>query len=129
MLRRSVVQKLDAVPGLTGGAHQAFLAPPDADKPYASVKLPASRGSGVISYAGTQSVEVRIYLPEESFITLDQLEAEIILTLNGVLLTDQVDGGKYELQWVPGGGDFTDEEKSLIGRLIIFETGIVNERS
>lgn len=122
MLRRAVIKKLmDSVQELNGQAYEAFLAGPSTPKPYATVKLSSSRGAGAISYAGAQPVEVRIYNAQGTFKSLDGLESSIISSLNGAEITDQVDNEKYCLEWVPGGGDFADEEKRLIGRLIVFE--------
>lgn len=130
MLRRAVIQQLkDNVPGLDGRVYEAFLAPPNVSKPNCTVKVSASRGSGIIAYAGTQPVEIRIYARQESFKLLDEIEQGIVECLNGIEITDQNDGEKYCLTWVPGGGDFIDEDKKLIGRLILFEAAILFERS
>lgn len=130
MLRRAVIQHIKvSVSELNGRVYQAFLAPPNIEKPYSTVKIPTARGSGIITYAGTQPVEVRVYDKQNSFISLDELERNIIASLNGAEITDQNDGEKYCLTWAPGGGDFIDDEKKLIGRLILFEAAALFERS
>lgn len=131
MLRRAVIQRLRAqVSTLGGRAYQAFVAPANAAKPYVTVKVPAARASAAISYAGTQPVEVRLYDEPASFIALDDLEAAVVAALHGVEVEDshETPPGRYRLDWVPGGGDFADEELSLIGRLVVFEAAILNER-
>lgn len=130
MLRRAVIQQLRAqAPSLGGRVYQAFLAPVDAGRPYATVKIPASSGSPFITYAGTQPVEVRVYADPASFVALDQVEAEIIAALHGVDVVDGIDGERYEIAWVPGGGDFRQDEPDLIGRLVMFNAALLQERS
>jgi len=131
MLRRAVIERLRGqVSTLGGRAYQAFVAPPNAAKPYVTVKVPGARGSAAITYAGTQPVEVRLYDDPASFVALDALEAAVITALHGVEVEDshEASPGRYRLDWVPGGGDFVDEELSLIGRLVTFEAAILNER-
>lgn len=129
MLRRAVIEHLKAnAAGLGGRIYQAFLAPAKPGKSYATVKLATSRGSPGISYAGDQPVEVRIYDDQVNFVSMDGLEAEVIEALHGIDIVDQVDGGKYCLQWDPSGStDFVDEEKQLIGRLVTFEAALLFE--
>lgn len=129
MLRRAIIQHLKAqVPGLGGRVYQAFLAPPGTTRPFATVKLPGIRGSPAISYAGAQQVEVRIYGDRDSFTALDPLEADVIGALHGIEVQDATDGSLHQLDWVPVGGDFTDDDKGLIGCLVTFEAAVVFER-
>jgi hypothetical protein len=127
MLRRAVIQKLrDSVSALNSRVYQAFLAPANGSRPYATVKIPAARGSINIGFAGAQPVEVRVYDDQTSFIDLDSLEQAIRTALHGKEINDQNE--KYYLQWVPAGGDFVDEEYNLIGRLVMFEAALLYER-
>lgn len=127
MLRRAVIQRLRShVAALGDRVYQAFLAPANADRPYATVKLPTQRGSPAITFAGTQPVEVRIYDDRASFVGLDELERAVIAALHGAEAEDA--GEVYRLDWVPGGGDFVDEEHDLIGRLVVFEAAALQER-
>ena len=116
----------DQVAALGGRVYQAFLAPPDVARPYATVKLVTQRGSPSISFAATQPVEVRIYADRASFVELDTLEQAVIGALHGAEIQDA--GETYRLDWVPGGGDFVDDEHDLIGRLVMFEAAALNER-
>jgi len=128
MLRRAVIMRLkSAAAGLGGRVYEAFLAGPEVARPYATVKLATQVGSGSISYAGTQPVEVRVYHDQGSFKELDALEAEVVAALNGATMADDADGGRYELSWSPAGADFTDPERRLIGRLLTFEAALVAE--
>jgi hypothetical protein len=132
MLRRAVINRIrDQVPALGGRAFEAFLAPAGAGRPYATVKLPAAVGSPDISYAGSQPVEVRIYADPTSFNDISSVEAAVIQCLHGAEIQDaaEVPPGLYRLDWVPGGGEFADEERHVIGRLVMFETAALNERS
>jgi len=128
MLRRAVVNRLtERVAGLGGRVYQAFLAPADAGRPYATVKLPQPIRSADIGYAGNQEIEVRLYTDPTSFTELDELEVEVMATLNGATVVDDYDGGAYYLEAMPGGADFNDEDKSLIGRLLRYATGTLSE--
>lgn len=127
MLRRAVVQRLKGLPSLSGRVYQAFLAPPNTARIYVTVKVPGSRGSPNITYAGTQPVEIRVYGDPDSFANLDQAERAIVDVLHGAEVTDAVDLERYSLSWVPGGGDFADEELRLIGRLLLFEAAALHE--
>jgi len=128
VLRRAVIMRLKAAaPGLGGRVHEAFLAGPEVARPYATVKLATQIGSGSIGYAGTQPVEVRIYHDQGSFKELDALEAEVVAALNGATVTDDADGGRYELAWNPAGADFTDPERRLIGRRLSFDSACLAE--
>ena len=128
MLRNAVNHRLgDQVGGLGGRVYEAFLAPSDAVKPYATVKLPGGAGSAEIGYAGTTAVEVRLYLDPTTFRDLDVLAQEVLAALNGQLIADPDDGQVYHLLYQPGGGDFVDDQKNLIGRLLLFETAAVFE--
>lgn len=127
MLRRAVIQSLKAILELNGRVYQAFLVPAHALRPYATVKAPVSRGTPGFSYGGVQPLEVRIYDDQTSFDGLDVLERAVTDKLHGREITDQNDGERYFVQWVPGGGDFIDEEKRLIGRLLVFEAALLHE--
>ena len=129
MLRRAVIKHLmNVIPSLGGRVYQAFLAPPNAERPYATVKISAPRGSPSISYAGDQPVEVRIYDEPASFIVLDNIETAVIDALHGVDIADLDTGEKYHLRWRPDGGiDYDDEERKLICRLIFFEAALLIE--
>lgn len=131
LLRRAVIQHLKAqVSALGGRVYQAFLAPPGTARPYATVKAATSRGSIVISYAGTQTIEVRLYDDPASAVALDQIEVAVISALHGIEIQDAAESppGTYRLDWVPGGGDFHDDEMGLIGRLMVFEAALLFER-
>ncbi|WP_298272226.1 hypothetical protein [Geobacter sp.] len=129
MLRRAVIQHLKVqVPALGGRVYQAFLAPPGTTRPYATVKLPGIRGSPAISYAGAQQVEIRIYGDRDTFTALDQIEADVIGALHGIEVLDATDGSQHQVDWLPGGGDFPDDDKGLIGRLVMFEAAVLFER-
>lgn len=131
MLRRAVVNHLRSeVPDLRGRVYQAFTAPATAQTPYATVKLPGGRGSAEITWAGTQTVEVRLLTKSQSFVELDSLESEVIQALNGVEIMDTADNPPtaYRLIWVPGGGDFPEEDRQQIGRLVTFEVAVLFER-
>ncbi|HHY95086.1 MAG TPA: hypothetical protein GX513_08770 [Firmicutes bacterium] len=112
---------------MSGRVYQAFLAPPNTARIYVTVKVPGSRGSPNITYAGTQPVEIRVYGDPDSFANLDQAERAIVDVLHGAEVTDAVDLERYSLSWVPGGGDFADEELRLIGRLLLFEAAALHE--
>lgn len=135
MLRRAIVQTLQAITSLKG-IYQAFLAPANADRPYATVKLTETIGDVGIGFAGTQPIEVRIYDDLNSFVGLDAIEQATITALNGQTIVDivkdskgePVPGSSFYVTWAPGGGDFVDDEKRLIGRLIRFEAALVHER-
>jgi len=128
VLRRAVIQHMKtSVPSLGGQVYQAFLAPANITPPYSTVKVAGTRGSPAISYAGFQPVEVRIYDPQESFVSLDALEQEVINVLHGVEVEDQIDGEKYYLQWTGNGPDYVDEDRNLICRLIYFGAAVIYE--
>jgi len=124
MLRRAVIQNLKNIPALGGRVYQAFLAPANVDKPYATVKLATQIGSANISFAGTQPVEVYLYADQDSFINLDVIEKEVIEVLAGEI-RDTTTGNYFELAWAPGTSDFVDPEKKLIGRRVIFNTALL----
>jgi len=131
MLRRAVIERLrNQVPELGARVYQAFLAPVDVGRPYATVKVPTARGSPAITYAGTQPVEVRLYDDRSSYIGLDELEGAVIAALHGAEISDTHEDppGRYVVQWVPGGGDFVDDERDLIGRLVMFEAAALHEK-
>ena len=125
MLRRAVITTLgERVPMLGNRVYQAWITP---DKtggmPYATVKLPGIRGSTTVAFAGTQPVEIRLYNDRSSFIPLDMAERAVIDVLTRGPVADGPD--QFSLQWVPGGGDFEDDEFDLIGRLVMFEAAVV----
>lgn len=123
MLRDAVIQCLATqVHGLGGRIYQAFLAPANAPKPYATVKMAGDIGSADIGHAGIAQTEVRIYDEQASFSGIDALEAEVIAALHGQIITDPDTGAQYYLQWVPGAGDFVDDELKLIGRVVRFHS-------
>ena len=130
MLRRAVINAIKAVPDLGGRVYQAFTAPAGAQTPYATVKLPGARGSAEITWAGTQTVEVRLLTKSQSFVELDAPEAAVIQALHGTEIVDTVDNPPtaYRLLWVPGGGDFLEEDRQQIGRLVTFEAAVLFER-
>ncbi len=128
MLRQAVIQKLKLIPLLHSRIYQAYTAPHNAPKPYATVKFATQRGSTVISYAAFQPIEVRIYNDITSFDGLDAIESDVISALNGVEISDASTGERYRLEWVSGSMDFVDEERGMIGRLIIFEAAVLFER-
>ncbi len=122
-MRTAIINQLkDQVAGLGGRVYQAFLAPANVQKPYATVKMAGERGDLRIPWATHPAVEVRLYNEKNSFIPLDALEKECITALNGVSLN-----GKHQLRWVPGGTDFEDIQLGLIGRLINFRATVINE--
>ncbi|MEX0975039.1 MAG: hypothetical protein WD024_06825 [Bacillota bacterium] len=127
MLRRAVIQALKAVALLGGRAYEAFLAPSDVGKPYATVKIPDVIGDPVIGYAGTQPVEIYLYADPYSFIPLDDVEAAVMAALNRQDVVDAMTGHLFHVEWTPGGGDFADDVKRLIGRLVRFEAAVVHE--
>lgn len=127
MLRRAVIQKLKTLPSLGGRVYQAFLALPSTARLYVTVKVAAARGSPDVAYAGAQPVEIRVYGDPDSFANLDEAERVIVDALHGAEVTDANDGERYLLSWVPGGGDFVDEELRLIGRLLLFEAAALHE--
>ena len=125
MLRQAVLDTLmSRVPILGGRVYEAWVAPDKAGGlPYATIKLPGIRGSTAISFAGSQPVEVRLYNDRSSFIPLDMAERAVIEVLTRGPVADGPD--QFSLQWVPGGGDFEDDEFNLIGRLVMFEAAVV----
>lgn len=130
MLRRAVIQHLrQQVPALGGRVYQAFLAPANTPRPYATVKLMDGGASLRISFAGEHLIEVRLYEDMAgSFVTLDVLAGQVIAALNGRTITDSASGEKYDLYWVPGMNDFVEEYRRLIGRLVRFRAAALFER-
>ncbi|SFU40403.1 hypothetical protein [Alicyclobacillus macrosporangiidus] len=129
-LRRAVILTLKQVPGLAA-VYQAYLAPSNAPRPYATVKIVPGVGSSRIWYAGTQEIEVRLYGNQTSFHALDTLERSVIAALHGRTITDTMDNPptKYETELVPQAGmDFVEPENELIGRLVIFRAASLIER-
>lgn len=129
-LRRAVILQLKTVPQLKA-VYQAYLAPANAQRPYATVKIVPGVGSGRIWYAGTQEIEVRIYANQLSFDALDSVERAVIDALHGRIITDTMDNPptQYETQWVPHAGtDFVELEGELIGRLVVFHAASLIER-
>jgi hypothetical protein len=127
-LRKAVIDTIkDGSLTLGGRVYQAFLAPADPIKPYATVKMADVSGDGRISFAGTQTIEVRLYDRMGDFINLDTIEEDIIPLLNSGPITDE-DGTKFVVEWEPGGpGDFIDDEKKLIGRRVQFSAAVIHE--
>lgn len=130
MLRRAVIQHLKgAVPSLGGRVYQAFLAPANTPRPYATVKLLDGGASARISFAGDHLVEVRLYeATSGSFLNMDSLASSVITALNGRTITDSDSGEKYDLFWVPGMNDFVEDDRKLIGRLVRFRAAAIFER-
>lgn len=129
MLRRAVIQQLkQQVTGLGGRVYQAFLAPVDAGRPYATVKLVDGGASTQISFAGDHVIEVRLYDDYTSFVSLDTLAQETVLALNGQIVTDNDTGNQYEVFWLPVMNDFVEEDRKLIGRLIRFRAAAIYGR-
>lgn len=124
-LRQAVVAHVkNQVSPLGGRVYQAFLAPADVQRPYATVKLAGVRGARDILYAGDQSIEVYIYQDQDCFTRVDALRQQVIKALNGIVLFEC-----YPIRWVAfGGGDFVDEERKLIGCVVVFEAAIIHER-
>ncbi len=128
MLRRAVINHImDNVSTLSGRVYQAFLAPSNTRKPYATVKVGPVQGSPGLNYGGTLSIEVRIYNDQDSFLSLDAYEKGIVAALHGREITDNNGGSRYFLQWLSSPGDFVDEEKKLIGRLVVFGAAVLLE--
>lgn len=130
MLRRAVIQHLrQQVPALGGRVYQAFLAPANTPRPYATVKLMDGGASLRISFAGEHLIEVRLYeAMSGSFLTLDTLAKSVIEALHGKTVKDLETGEEYDLYWVPGMNDFVEEDRQLIGRLIRFRAAALFER-
>lgn len=130
MLRRAVIQHLKgAAPSLGGRVYQAFLAPANTPRPYATVKLMDGGASTRISFAGDHLVEVRLYeATSGSFLTLDTLARSVIAALHGKTVKDLETGEEYDLYWVPGINDFVEEDRQLIGRLVRFRATALFER-
>lgn len=129
MLRRAVIQQLkQQVTGLGGRVYQAFLAPVDAGRPYATVKMVDGGASPRISFAGDHVIEVRLYDDYTSFIGLDTLAHDVVLSLHGRIVTDADRGNQYEVFWLPVMNDFVEEDRKLIGRLIRFRAAAIYGR-
>jgi len=127
MLRNAVITRIiGTVLPLSGRVYQAYLAPSTVQKPYATVKAGAIRGSPGLNYAGTVAVEVYIYTDQTSYIGLDAIEKEVVAALHGKEIVD-VESMRYFLQWESSPGDFVDEEKRLIGRQVVFGAAILYE--
>lgn len=129
MLRRAVIQQLkQQVTGLGGRVYQAFLAPVDAGRPYATVKLVDGGASTLISFAGEHLIEVRLYDDYTSFVGLDDLAEAVILALHGRIVMDTESGNRYEVFWLPTMNDFVEEDRKLIGRLVRFQAAAIYGR-
>lgn len=130
-LRHAVIEHLRLnVPALGGRVFQAFLAPPNVQSPYATVKLGSIRGNIELPYAGDQQIEVRVYRTRDDFAVLDSVRQSVITALNGTTILGNSSPERYRLKWVPTGPlDFVDEERRLIGCLVMFETSVIYERS
>lgn len=129
-LRRAVIERIKAaLPSVGGRVYQAFLAPVDAAAPYyVTVKVGDERGDVNIPWIGFPAVEVRLYSKPLSFISLDELEGQVIQVLQGVPITDPQTGKVYQLRWLPGFGDFNDPQQNLIGKLVRFQAVRIVER-
>jgi hypothetical protein len=126
MLRKAVIQRISGqVSALGGRVYEESLAPGDATRPYATVKLATSARVEEDPFTSYQPIEVRIYGDRTSFGPLDEIEQSVVAALDGAEVTDSGDGSTHLLHWGPGGGDFSDEAKQLIGRLTVFATAIV----
>lgn len=129
MLRRAVIQHLrQQVPALGGRVYQAFLAPANTPRPYATVKLMDGGTSLRISFAGEHLIEVRLYNDlTSSFVVLDELAYQVIQALHGEVVDDET-GERYEVRWEPGMNDFVEDDRQLIGRLLRFRVPAIHER-
>ncbi|AEE95288.1 hypothetical protein [Mahella australiensis] len=128
MIREAINRQLATIPEFGGRIYEAYMAPAKARAPYVTVKMASQRASTTISFAGENNIEVRIYGEPTSFKTLDVLEQKVIAALNEKYIADST-GNKYYTRWVPGGADYTEDERGLIVRLIYFAAGVLNERS
>jgi len=129
MVRRAVIQHLrQQVPALGGRVYQAFLAPANTLRPYATVKLMDGGASTRISFAGDHLIEVRLYNDlTSSFVVLDELAYQVIQALHGEVVDGET-GERYEVTWEPGMIDFTEDDRQLIGRLLRFRAPAIHER-
>jgi len=128
-LRRAAIERIKAaLPSVGGRVYQAFLAPVDAVAPYVTVKVGDERGDVNIPWIGFPAVEVRLYGKPLSFVSLDELEGQVIQALQGVPIADPQTGRVYQLRWLPGFGDFNDPQKNLIGKLVRFQAVRIMER-
>jgi len=130
VLRRAIIQHLrNEVSTLGGRVYQAFLAPVNTPRPFATVKLMDGGRSGRISYAGDYLIEVRLYEDiTGSFLTLDDLARSVIAALNGRVVIDSVSGEQYDVYLVPGMFDFVEDDRQLIGLLVRFQGAAIFER-
>ncbi len=127
MLRRAVIQHLKgAAPSLGGRVFQAFLAPANTPRPYATVKLADGGASPRISFAGAHLIEVRICDDYTSdFISLDAITDEVVRALHGKTVEDAETGEKYEVFWIPGMVDYAEADRKIIGRLVRFQAAAI----
>ncbi len=122
MLRRATIDRLKAaVPDLGERAWGAYLAPVDAARPYATVRLTAARGDIAPTWSGVQIVEISILGDPTSFEPLDQIAQLVTDSLKDTEITDAATGRIYSLSWMAGATDFRDAERGLIGRQFPFE--------
>jgi len=134
MIRRAVIDHLQRnVPSLQGRVYQAFLVDMRKEpRPFATVKIVAGPGSTRISYAGSDEIEVRVYGDATDWTELDAVVDEVIAALNGRFVQDPETGETYEVAWIPGVMDFTDDfvkmDRELIGRLVRFRAATLRER-
>lgn len=127
MLRRAVVQAIAAgVPELGGRVYQAFLAPPDAQFPYATVRLAGELQQTPL--AGAVTVDVRLYERRGSFLALDALQAAVMAALHRREVVDPETGARYELAWAGGAIDLEESERDAIVRLLRFSAAVVFAR-
>jgi hypothetical protein len=127
MIREAINKALKNVSALGGRVYEAYTAPADTAAPYATVKFATQRPSTAITFAGDNNIEVRIYGKPTSFKSLDAIEQEVINVLNDKEVEDS-DGNKYYVWWVPGGADYTEDDRGLIVRLVNFAAGAMNGR-
>jgi len=127
MLRRAVVQAIAAgVPQLGGRVYQAFLAPPDAQMPYATVRLAGELQQTPL--AGTVTVDVRLYERRGSFLALDILQAAVMAALHRREVVDPETDTRYEMTWIAGAMDYEETERDAIVRLVRFGAAVVFAR-
>lgn len=123
-LREAIISELKSkVTSVSGRVYEAFLAPSKAVPPFLTVKFASQRGSN-ISFACSQVVEIYMHCDLTSFVTLDILEASVISTLNKEI---KKDANTYLLEWTPtGAGDFKDDDRKLIDRVVTFSAVVVH---
>lgn len=126
MLRQAIIQKVGAsVPDLESRIYDPLSVPAEAVKPYATVLLPPPPAEATEELRqDVQRVEIRLFNDKGEYAALDTVEQDLVAALDRVEITDSGDGEKYVVYRSPGGGDFIDESRQLIGRLAVFEAPI-----